>query len=1110
MSDSHIEEDYSFNVLYEQVSDEDLFEDKPHEKVSDTLYKIIEKASKGLTIGLEGNWGSGKSTVINLLKNKLERDSGQRTLFFMFDAWAHDGDPLRKIFLESLILAIDPHDKDPELSEIKYEVSARKKSIDVKTKKAASKLGKFLSASALFIPVGAALLSAVDYEKVLTPWNGFWNGPHWLVWFGLLLSLSPVLVLLMWAFFGDTKEGRRTWDVFESTSREDYTQDITEDGERTSIEFERFFARILDYTLGQPDKSQYDRAVIVIDNLDRVEPEHAKNIWSTLQTFFQHRASATNKHSPWGDRLWFIVPFDRAGLSRIWETDSKGNNSGIYQNGLAPSFLGKSFQLTAGVPEPVMSAWVDYLDVCIEKSLSGWPERQRKAISETYQRFGSNLEQSPTPREIRFTINQAGMLGLAWGGKVSAEAICLFAILRQRSSERELRVDLLKEGLPKGYQSRIPESDIKSELAGLLFGVSKDKGMQLLLAPEIHTALRDADGKHLAELAERHSRAFWVVWEAKKSAWLPTDTHTDDYKIAFTSAICRGLSGHFHHLTHDILQLEKVWKDSVDRWELDKHDYAEPMSEIIKASSSPSDFLNWLKQKTSIKLADIIKKVGTDKLNKDELPSLNKLILLLDEESYPLMRSPYSSLNVENWKAWLSVAKEQSLNFKMVLPAKGAIENLVSDANFDQNTQNTKAISYLRQTFNIHPESSEWAIAAEKMISWANLPSREINCEAFYDLYLQLMTTQNSKTTSKLKKSASEEPFWQRSSQSPIEENGSLIMLAAIACEDELQKLPHIGSLVKTFWSSKHEDKTTQKLFNSLKDLNKLEILWLLSRDDTNLLAIQIIRINLNSELFSLPEGTMYLDEQKWLEEDETENFAQLLCQHGSFEKHAESMSGKADTYHKVFAIFNRHGDDKARSFINSEISNITSEEWKNHLDTCNDLLKCINTKNHKFSDAFTDFLIDTVRGEIEPKDWIWKNFDDLLSKAVDIDAIILPKISEAYFKSDTDHLNKIAFHAIAPKLEKHLHLIPPQDYMKRINAWIDGNSQERISWLLEHDLQQTETPLESLTERVKEALESQDIPDKTVFEALNKKLGLQIVPRDEDTISEEDTEKNE
>ena len=93
-----------FKVLSDNCSGEDLLDDKTHQRIADKLYEIISANPKeGLTIGLEGEWGSGKSTVVKLLQEKLKTNKSDKTFVFYIDAWEHEGDHLRRVFLETLI-----------------------------------------------------------------------------------------------------------------------------------------------------------------------------------------------------------------------------------------------------------------------------------------------------------------------------------------------------------------------------------------------------------------------------------------------------------------------------------------------------------------------------------------------------------------------------------------------------------------------------------------------------------------------------------------------------------------------------------------------------------------------------------------------------------------------------------------------------------------------------------------------------------------------------------------------------------------------------------------------------------------------------------------------
>ena len=118
------------DLCKEEASAVDLFDGKPLEKVAHVLNDVILGTDEGMTIGLDGEWGSGKSTVVKLLKGML----GDNADVFVFDAWAHEGDALRRSFLESIIRHYVQEIKasrlkgnDSELTSLYMEVAQRKK-----------------------------------------------------------------------------------------------------------------------------------------------------------------------------------------------------------------------------------------------------------------------------------------------------------------------------------------------------------------------------------------------------------------------------------------------------------------------------------------------------------------------------------------------------------------------------------------------------------------------------------------------------------------------------------------------------------------------------------------------------------------------------------------------------------------------------------------------------------------------------------------------------------------------------------------------------------------------------------------------------------------------
>jgi len=435
--------EYSFKLLPEEILDTDLFEDNTHERIADSLYKLITTEKQGISVGLEGSWGSGKSTVISILKRKL-KESKSAIPLIQFDAWAHEGDPLRRIFLESLIDEIKSEtDIGAKLDDLKEKIARRQKTKKIKTTRTTTALGKWLSIAIFAVPIGVAFLSNVDYPKL-----SIVGKPYGLFWTGLLSAAAPLLVVIG-NFIGTLFKNKfklkevfnsKNWSFLQDEADEDITQEVSEEDERSSIEFERYFNQIMEVVF---KNSKIKKIVIVVDDLDRVDKQDALKIWSTLQTFLQQRTQTWNKKK-WFDKIWIIVPYDPDGLSRLWDRDIDNTDQNT-----SKSFFDKCFQLRLEVPKPIFSGWEKFARDMMDKALAGWAQNDKDELVRVLRITRKSLDDIPTPREIKNYINQVGFLASQWGTIMPISSIAYYVCWREleNKSVNDIKAKLVNNEL---------------------------------------------------------------------------------------------------------------------------------------------------------------------------------------------------------------------------------------------------------------------------------------------------------------------------------------------------------------------------------------------------------------------------------------------------------------------------------------------------------------------------------------------------------------------------------------------------------------------------------------------------------------------------------------
>ena len=92
-------------ILTDLPSENDEFSGGGHQRTANALADtIVQFEGADRAIGLEGNWGSGKSTIVELAKKQLaDTDRAHKYHVFTFDLWANQTGHFKRSFLEAFL-----------------------------------------------------------------------------------------------------------------------------------------------------------------------------------------------------------------------------------------------------------------------------------------------------------------------------------------------------------------------------------------------------------------------------------------------------------------------------------------------------------------------------------------------------------------------------------------------------------------------------------------------------------------------------------------------------------------------------------------------------------------------------------------------------------------------------------------------------------------------------------------------------------------------------------------------------------------------------------------------------------------------------------------------
>lgn len=492
----------------------DMFEGKSQKRLAQAIAAHIsgtdEEATKGVKpvfsrlIGLEGKWGSGKSNVIKILEEELNK-KGPYT-FFTFDAWGNQEDLQRRSILELLtrhlmrpevnkltgktkMRAIAPErdggiiEKDctwPEKLESLLSRKSYTRDITVPSVNAST---KWFVLALLFVGIVVAYL-AVNKTDI------------W--WLDIIIALSP-LILFALGMLITCSSWKEMFAMYSTGDRSDTTSYVISEQEPSVREFKDWMTEISN---GIP---KTEKLVVVFDNMDRLPSDKVHQFWSLIQTFFADDGYPN---------IWCIIPYDESHLAAVFSSEDTNDKSIKLLRG----FLDKTFPVIYRVPEPIVADYKNIFEELFREAFGTTVDDDSiELISQCYR----HQHPEPNVREIISFINSNVRLTKQWQKKISPLTRAIY-ILKEDVMLRHPQLPVGTDGKFKDASTdeyvlaneyykdynqllfgKVDLNIMQREIAAMVYGVEPNNATQIVVKRYIRNCISGTDkGGTLVEYAD--------------------------------------------------------------------------------------------------------------------------------------------------------------------------------------------------------------------------------------------------------------------------------------------------------------------------------------------------------------------------------------------------------------------------------------------------------------------------------------------------------------------------------------------------------------------------------------------------------------------------------
>ena len=545
-----------YTFIKNQPLGEDLFSNKSQDKIATVISDKIIKEHDFKIIGIDGEWGSGKSNLVKLIEKKLEISHK----FFVYDVWGHQEDEQRKSILIELTEFIKS-----ESNFIKKRINwdNRLKLLLAKSKETKTINQPYLSIGFIFSLLSIIYIPTVNVFK--DTMVDFFEIKRW--YWKLLLVTFPILIVI----------GIYLWNTVKNLLRNKYWKlfwksfEAPIDKQHFLITF-IFSSLLIIYMLANIFKyypitfffsirNWYWKFLLVtflttiiiyfldsiaillklfkeslilsaeetfqiytnkqreetkIETISENEPsvrefqkwmqEINDDLKTPIVIVFDNFDRLPKKHilSIWSSiHIFFaekgysnikvIIPFDREHIQNAFKELNNGENKSFGED-----YVNKTFDIVFRVTKPIMSDWKKFFEEQWKKAFTECDEMEMNLVIQVYEFLNRRI----TPREIISFINEVLTIKLL-DEKYKERYIGIFILQKDKILENPLKaVSDYKEILGGLYHIYSNDKEYPKQLTAIIYHIEVDKALELIYTQELRESMLKNDVQKFNEICK--------------------------------------------------------------------------------------------------------------------------------------------------------------------------------------------------------------------------------------------------------------------------------------------------------------------------------------------------------------------------------------------------------------------------------------------------------------------------------------------------------------------------------------------------------------------------------------------------------------------------------